>query len=67
MPKREQEASPLDEFYRVLSKEGAVEILSRASDELTSGKDAIREIGWPYSAKIHTNTWKYILALQRLG
>jgi len=60
MPKRE--ASPLDEFYRVLSKEGAVEILSRASDELASGKDAIREIG--LSQKLY---YSRLAELRRLG
>jgi DNA-binding HxlR family transcriptional regulator len=56
------EASDLDKFYRVLSKEGTVEILSRASEELTSGKDAIREIG--LSQKLY---YSRLSELRRLG
>jgi DNA-binding HxlR family transcriptional regulator len=56
------EASDLDRFYRVLGKEGTVEILSRASQELTSGKDAIREIG--LSQKLY---YSRLSELRRLG
>ena len=57
-----REASDLDVFFRLLGKEGAVEILARASDELTSGKDAIREIG--LSQKLY---YSRLSELRRLG
>jgi hypothetical protein len=55
-------ASTLDSFYRALGKEGAFEILLMASDELTSGKDAIREIG--LSQKLY---YSRLAELRRLG
>jgi DNA-binding HxlR family transcriptional regulator len=52
----------LDSLFRVLGKEGAIEILSQAAGELTSGKDAIRRIGM--SQKLY---YSRLGELRRLG
>lgn len=56
------EVSSLDAFFKILGKEGSVEILAEAANELTSGKDAIRSIG--LSQKLY---YSRLAELRRLG
>ena len=52
----------LEAFFKILGKEGSVELLAQAGDELTSGKDAIRCIG--LSQKLY---YSRLVELRHLG
>ncbi len=54
--------SSLDAFFRILGKEGSVEILAEAAGEFQSGKDAIRNFG--LSQKLY---YSRLMELRRLG
>jgi DNA-binding HxlR family transcriptional regulator len=56
------DAQDLDGFFKVLGKEGSADILTRASNGLLSGKEAIRETG--LSQKLY---YSRLAELRRLG